>query len=170
MISAKPQTRIDNLRARIIAAFSSVPRPSKENIARHQCEKCEELRNVFGRLRWEAIEPEILEKYYSKLSLFTPQAFRYFLPAYLLQSLEGFNDENIVCQFTIYSLAPIGEEDDAARKWWLERIEEFTQEQKDVIAAFLRLAVINRKLRVYREQAESGLKKNWSCVESKYEG
>ncbi len=156
---SEPKTQIDRLRQRIVKAFSSVPRPSKENIARHECEKCEELRNVFAPLSWDSIDRETLETYHGKLPLFTPQAFHYFLPAYLLQSLQGFNDDNIVCEFTIIFLCPTVE-NEAVEEWWLERMKQFTPEQKDVIAIFLKLAIINRKLRSYRDLAEFGLNQN----------
>ncbi len=97
---------IQNLRAKIIDAFSSTPHPGKRNITGHECEECYELRDTFSPLKWDAVPPEIIDDNFGQLSLFTPEAYRYFLPAYLLRCLDNFDPDNRICEFVIYSLTP----------------------------------------------------------------
>ncbi len=60
--------------------------------------ECFEVRKAFLNKDWKEITPKILQENYDKLPLFSPEAFHYFLPAYLIYLLENFVFED-VCEF-----------------------------------------------------------------------
>ncbi len=81
---------VEALKARVAAAFADVPPPPEGGLVSHPCEECAGVARSFAGLRWGEAGAEVLEENYDKLPLFTPAAFRHFLPAYLLYSLEHF--------------------------------------------------------------------------------
>ena len=57
------------------------PRPGDEEVAEYALE--------FRGARWDRIHPEFLAYHDAAISFFTPEAFRYFLPAYLIADLRA---------------------------------------------------------------------------------
>ncbi len=160
MSISKEQT--ETLKRKIIDVFADVPYP-KGVIAPHHCDKCRELRKTFAHKNWKTIDSKILEENYSKMPLFSPEAFQYFLPAFLIYSLDNFND-NDVCEFTIYTLSEsekeIKENPDYWRKYFQNRFESFTLKQINLIHEFLSLVESKEddNFYLYRESAETGKK------------
>lgn len=130
-----PEENNDVFIQKVLSAFDGVPYP-KGVIAPHECEECWELENTFENKNWKTIDDKIVEENFSNLSLFSSEAFNYFLPAYLTYSLKNFND-NFVCEFTIYALTP----NNNGLDYWNYRFEKFTDEQMNVIYDFLSLVL-----------------------------
>ena len=80
---AVSETQLKALKQKIVSAFENVLYP-KGDIISHECDECREVRKTFANLAWKTIEPQILENNYDKLPLFSPEAFHFFLPAYLI--------------------------------------------------------------------------------------
>ena len=125
-------------------AFALAPYPGDDNIAPHECDECEELREAFRRKDWRTIDPGTVRKNYDKLVLLTHEARRSFLPAYLLVSLKEFSSENDVLEFTIYNLCP-----EANSRWFRDaerqdyerkRRAVFSERERADVVAFLELA------------------------------
>src|SRR6185503_3120619 len=131
------RARVDEIKESIRTAFASTKRPAKRQIAEHRCEECKELTETFAPLKWDSIQAEIIESNFSQLSLFSPLAYHYFLPAYILRCLEELDPSNIVCEFTIYSLSP-DLNTDVERDWYEVRRRKFTGPQAAVVSAFLK--------------------------------
>jgi hypothetical protein len=55
---------------------------------------------------WWEISTEVLRANYDALPLLTPQAYHYYLPAYLLAALENLKPHDSILEFTVYSLSP----------------------------------------------------------------
>ena len=75
------------LRQAIVAAFSSVPRPERNNIAPHKCPECDELADDFPSFDALSIPDSIFEKHLWDLSLLSAEAKHYFLPTWLLRGI-----------------------------------------------------------------------------------
>jgi hypothetical protein len=106
----------------------------------HVCEECREVAAVFAEHTWPDIAAESIDARFDSLPLFTPVAFRQFLPAYMIRGLQrgaaepfGVND---VSEFTVYSLLP-----DNASEWWLARVSALTHEQAALIREFLDVVI-----------------------------
>jgi len=149
------------LRSKITDAFSSIPHPGKENVTEHQCEECDELRDTFGPLEWQRVPPEIIDANFGQLPLFTPEAFRYFLPSYILRCLDNFDSENSVCEFVIYAVAPTGGED-WEKKRYAERISLFSSEQRAAVAAFLKHVQATEEFYYHHTDAIAGMQRYWA--------
>lgn len=152
---------VDQLRSLIVEAFLAIPHPGRDKITEHQCEECDQLRDTFAPLRWESALPEIIDSNFGQLPLFTPEAYRYYLPAYLLRSLDNFDPLDNVCEYVIYSLTPDCSEDFTFR-WYSERVKLFSHSQKAAVAAFLEFFLASDKFRTYHIDIMDGLKRFWS--------
>jgi len=86
------------LKQTIETVFADVPYPGDENITRcpYECRECRRIANFFKGRQWTGQTAEELRQYHVALSLFTPQAFRYFLPAFMLVSLDGYERGDVI--------------------------------------------------------------------------
>ena len=84
-----------------------------------------------GRL-WEGLEVERLRYHEAAMYMFTPQAHRYYLPAFMIASLEAPREADVIPDNIIGHFASFEE------PFWWARIRLFTPEQCDVIAEFIR--------------------------------
>jgi hypothetical protein len=130
--------RIEALKLAIRNRFPGTPTPVEEDIATHDCRECLAIRATFAGRTWDSLRPSELEARFDSLPMLSPNAFKYYLPAYLTHSLENLSPDCLVCQFTIYAIAP---DDDAKEAefvdWWRERLSLFTAEQFEVLTRFL---------------------------------
>lgn len=133
---------LEALKQKIFASFENVPYP-KGRIAPHECDECNDVCKTFKNKNWKTISPEILEVNHGIIPLFSPEAFQYFLPAYLNFSLNNFYEYDTVCQFTIYSISPSNKEINELLDYWRSRFVHFSHEQMSCIYEFLDLARID---------------------------
>jgi hypothetical protein len=78
----------------------------------------------------------MVDLHYSDLPRFSGEAFRFFLPTYMLRGLRSKDEPwapNQVVEFTVFSLLP-----KRTSKWWLSRVAPLTQQQRAAVAEFLR--------------------------------
>jgi hypothetical protein len=150
-----PKKHLEELKKKINAAFGNVPYP-KESIAPHECDECREVRRIFAGKNWKTIEPEILEENHGKLPLFSPAAFNFFLPAYLIYSLDYFEEYDTVCEFTIYAVTPDNKAVRERLEYWQERFEHFTFEQMNCIYEFLDLVRIDENFESLANEVATG--------------
>lgn len=110
-MSLKAEAR--NLVEEIIGAFADVPHPGPKNItAEGCCAECDEIAAWYG---WHTADELLRElrqrpdETYGPTMLFLPAAFHYFLPAYLIHSVEPLDPEADRISSCIYSLFPISD-------------------------------------------------------------
>ena len=105
--SEEKADEIDQLKNDIKEAFKDLDPPESTNIALHECEECAGVRQAFANLRWQELDEDFLKENFGVIPLFSPEAFRYYLPAYLLYTLENFDDKySEICEFTLYAITP----------------------------------------------------------------
>ena len=128
--------KFEELQQKILRAFANVPYPEGK-VAPHECDECHEVIELFADLDWKPINPEIIEEHHGSMSLFSPEAFNYFLPAYLIYSLKHFSEDDTVCEFTIYALTPniemIEEKEEKQIEFLRNKFQNFTREQINCI-------------------------------------
>jgi hypothetical protein len=151
---------LDALSREILEAFPKLTPPPTENLTSHRCPECDGVRDDFSGVEWWAAENKLLDDNYDDLPLFTPEAFHYYLPAFLLRSLDQFEDDSSVLQFTIYSLSPTKTPTDDPR--YRERLSWFTPKQVAAISGFLKCVLADEELYNYYADAERGLQKFWN--------
>lgn len=116
--------------------FADVPHPGANGIVDSDDWESLNLQNTFAALDWKTLPSEVIAHNFDQLPLFSPVAFRFFLPAYLLFSLKAEDVNDPVCQHTIYTLTP-SKVDDNTRQFYLERLKLFTPQQIEVVHSFL---------------------------------
>lgn len=145
--SEENKKQIETLKSKIKSAFSQTKQPAWDNIALHECEECLGVRKDFVNVNWQKASDELLEKNYDKLPLFSPDAFKYFLPAFLLYTLRNFDEDfSEVCEFTLYAITPgksWKDDNGQISSYWVEKFSAFTEEQMNTIYEFLTLAEQN---------------------------
>ena len=79
-------------------AFASVSYPGDDNITRcpYNCSECRRIAGFFKGKTWTGYAAEELRGYHVALTLFTPEAFHYFLPAFMLVSLGSYEKGDVL--------------------------------------------------------------------------
>lgn len=133
--------KLETLITEIRQAFANAAKPNDENIIvgddNHfaKCDECREARDYFwGRTR-ESIsqDKEAFRQTINALSFFTPSAWYYYLPEYLIGCLQ--NNRLRVNVFWHH------EEPIVKERFWSERIELLNAQQCAIIIAYLNFAL-----------------------------
>src|SRR5579862_6719575 len=123
------------LKQSIEEAFASVPYPGDENITRcpYRCAECSRVAAYFKGKTWSDHKAEDLRAYHMALSLFTPEAFQYFLPSFMLVSMDAYEKGDLIPD-AIRLHFEFAEE---ARGHFEVRMSKFTTAQRHAIIDYL---------------------------------
>jgi hypothetical protein len=97
---------------RVSAAFQADSSPP-ERIVVHRCEECERVSLDFAGRTWTELSRDVLEYHHDSIPHFSPEAFAYYLPAYLLLAAK---DPRRIGEMLLYSLGPSASERAAERR------------------------------------------------------
>jgi hypothetical protein len=100
------------------------------------CLECPEIAKAFRGRRWDAVPLETLRYHHEALFLFTDEAYRYFLPAYLTATVKSYKKAGNISHSVVFSLRP-RPKDDPELKRFRARMGGFSKTQKVAIRAFL---------------------------------
>ena len=133
----------DELRAQIERAWDATRYPGDDNIAYRQDGshlECMQVADFFRGKSWKDITLQCLRTYRGDgsacLSFMSPEAFRYYLPAYMLIALDNYGEADLIADSAVNALTP--QPRGPLQRFWEERVSEFTRDQKRAILAFLR--------------------------------
>lgn len=86
------------LRETIEQAFADVPYPGDDNITRcpYNCSECRRIASFFKGKPGTGHAAEELRGYHVALSLFTPEAFHFFLPGFMLASMDSYEKGDVI--------------------------------------------------------------------------
>lgn len=129
-------------------AFEHVEYPGDDNIVRDFVNDPEDMKEAFIGKSWREISVQVMYNFRLDLLLFTPKAFRYYLPAFLIASLKPtfkplyFGE---ITEYVFISLVPLDSfvntfPPDALStltKDFFERVEGLDEPQKTAIKKFL---------------------------------
>ncbi len=129
----------EELQQRVKSAFALATYPGDDQLVvvtggAHL--ECEQIRAAFQGKRWQHLPLKFLRYHASSLSFLTPEAFRYYLPAFLLAALQSYKKADMVPFSLVFHLTPPAE-GDPERSRFDQVVTGLTQEQKVVIATFL---------------------------------
>ncbi|MEP6662647.1 MAG: DUF6714 family protein [Verrucomicrobiota bacterium] len=125
-----------SLNESIQAAFDAVPYPGDHNIIHcsYNCRLCQEVVEYFKGKGQSDHSIEELRDHHIALSLFTPAAFQYFLPAFMLASLESYDQIHLLPDSIRFHFDFNLEH----RDHFLVQMEKLTTAQRKTIIEFLR--------------------------------
>jgi hypothetical protein len=140
----------------LVQAFP--PQPFYGLVSTHnECDKGIALRRELPGKRWDEVPGTFVDDNSLSLALLEERALVAFLPAWLLRSMEKFDDDNLVLEFTVYFLCP----GSSGEYWDDERlaklIEPFDIAQRTLVGDFLRAILETSDLDSYHDYAEFGL-------------
>lgn len=126
----------DEIRQRIEAVFAATPYPGDDNIAPHDCGECAAIRNALKSTDWrDWIEAPVAElRRHAVLPLFSPEAFRYFLPAFLIAVIREPGPAQWILEQFLYALNPQEEDRRRSTKAFLKIL---NKAQIDALTAFV---------------------------------
>jgi hypothetical protein len=162
---ARPE---DTVKRSIQDAFGVAREPPTGDISANDCSFCIRLTESFAARRWEDLDPATVDQHAGDIHLLSPQAFIYYLPAFLCRAIDHPIEDGIgsseVLDFTVHSLC---DEELPTDTWWADRAPHLSPSQKAAVKAFLEWVVQlpdeyeDGELRM---SAEGGLSKYWSTA------
>lgn len=142
----------DALIALIEQAFADTVYPEGAKITDcswQNCDECREIAEAFEGKHWTSVRnARFLRKYHEALPLFQPEAFRFYLPAYMIVNLKSRAYLGIMPESITFNLTPPEIKGVLAEDWfnkfgetqidyWTRRVSGFTTEQKQAIKAYV---------------------------------
>lgn len=136
---------IDELSVKIVqktqAAFAENQYPGDQNLVEEpEYWEAINLSEQFKGKDWRTVPLEVLNRYRFNLSLFTPEAFHYYLPALILASVLFRLEVDTLPDNLIYNLT-LPEDDGLDMDRFLRIAKSFNTSQKEVIREFIKLYV-----------------------------
>lgn len=149
---------LDEFRERLVQAFP--PRPFYGLVSKHhECDDGIALRRELPGKRWDEVPGAFVDDNSLSLALLEERALVAFLPAWLLRSMEKFDDDNLILEFTVYFLCP----GSSVEHWDDERlanlVEPFDIVQRTLVGDFLQAILERGDLEWYHDYAEFGTKR-----------
>jgi hypothetical protein len=131
-----------SVNTKILEAFGATHYPGDKNLVTDQSgydPECREVLRAFKGKDWKNVSVEMVRKYKDALPLFTPAAFQYYLPAYMIACLDSYYDVDTALDSVLFNLTP----QESRRGWQWDffrvRAQQFSERERDAIRSFLEL-------------------------------
>ncbi len=128
---------IEEVKKEIEDAFENVKYPGDEHLLHPQSYEESEVEDFQGKhwKSWKELPKETIDYNRSTLCFLSPEAYPFFLPAYMIHGLE--NPDSDMLTSTVYNLTVPDPSDPGQREYVLSQMSKFTSEQKKAITSFL---------------------------------
>jgi hypothetical protein len=126
-----PSEALEELKTAIRLTFSTTAEPL-DMLVVCECEECHGLSLSFRGRSWQALS--VRDVFEHEIALLSPEAFRYYLPAYLLAALDRQPESWDVRLATIHLL---GASEQRMREYLEERFRQLSIQQVETVIAFL---------------------------------
>ena len=154
-------------------AFATTPHPGANHITNANCcAECDALAAWYGVRSWQHVRDELRASVgrtnvdHSPSMLFVPAAFHYFIPAFLLHSIDPFDAADTNRLYAcVFPLVPLVDSDPGSiEAFKRDKLPWFDRQQRQVIADYLEflLNVENDSADFYRDQILFGHQNIWN--------
>jgi hypothetical protein len=116
----------------IEGAWREVPYPGDDKIVPADSLEFDDIENYFRGTTWRGHSPIDLRCRSAAFTFFTPQAFHYWLPAFMIAAIKNSDEADVVVDYIPRSVSNGG----APQRWPL-----FSQVQREAVAAYLRFRI-----------------------------
>lgn len=148
----------EEVKTKIANAFAEAPYPGDGNLVSGHDPECREIARAFAGKRWSEVGAEMVGAYSQALPLFTPEAFRYYLGAYMMAAIDA--SEEAAKDFVVFNLIPPRRTTGWRADFFRTRAGQFNVAERQAIGSFLEL-MKERRLADWRgagaEPPESGI-------------
>jgi len=156
--------KAEALAAKIAQHFRDVPYPGDACLVALS-DRCDperlEIQSAFEGKSWRDLPLDFLRYHHESLFLFTPAAYQFYLPAYLLACTLSYEAAGNILSSVVFSLTlPVGFGIERTR--FLDRMSRFSSSQKKTITAFLRLLRERHSEDFPRKELDAVLRSFWS--------
>jgi hypothetical protein len=129
------------IKEQVKSAFAEVPYPGDSNIVQGSSLEAKEIESFLKGKHWEDITLESLRHNppmdpSACLSFMTREAFHYYLPAFLIITIDWKHEADVIPEFTVRALC-IPEIPESEREWHESRVANFTAAQRKAIKSVL---------------------------------
>ncbi|MDA1273064.1 MAG: hypothetical protein O2960_03280 [Verrucomicrobia bacterium] len=140
MTSDHPSNNV--VKRKILAAFGGAPYPGEDNLVADQSgfdPECTEVASAFGGQKWQDVSIDLVRRFKEALPLFTPEAFAYYLPAYMVACADDYRGVDVAVDSVIFNLTPPEPRSGWQWDFFLARAGRFAVAEADAIVSFLEL-------------------------------
>jgi hypothetical protein len=134
-----------SVRDKIIAAFSLAPQPHAGNVSVPTYDD-EETAAYFTGTPWQGHPTTDLHWHEASLSFFTPAAFRYYLPAFILAELDDPETADVIAEGILFHLTDGSRSD--------ELLHEMNGEEREAVASFFEECARRYELNSFKAGAD----------------
>ena len=133
-----------DLKDEILSAFRSVPYPGDDRITGHSCPECDEIAGYFRGTGQTGHTVDGLWEHEAALSLFSDEAFHYWLPSFMLAVLESPENSGNISDRVLRKFGPpesseFADLDDPEGR--ISRVRRLDPEQRRAVVSFFRECV-----------------------------
>ena len=132
----------DAVKMRILEAFRLTPYPADDDLVTDQSghdPESMEIASAFKGKDWKDVSMEMLHEHADSLPLFTPTAFRYYLPAYMIGCIDSYYDLDVTLDGVLFNLTPPKERSGQEWDFFWARAQVFNEQEREAIRSFLEL-------------------------------
>jgi hypothetical protein len=127
---------IQSVIAEIKAAFSGLSPPDDARLLHPQCKDDGDIMDFYGALdRWQLTDDTIISNYAAP-SFFSKEAFQYFMPAFMIWSLNHYDTDEYAPESTIRAFDPTNG-GPGLFEFQISKFALFTEQQRAAVVQFL---------------------------------
>ena len=132
----------DSVKEAILAAFKGTPAPDDDELVVDPSSydlESSEVASAFRSKEWMEVTVGMVHEYKEALPLFTPTAFRYYLPAYMIACVVSYYAVDVALDSVIFNLTPPSERSGWKWDFFWARTKLFSRGEREAILLFLKL-------------------------------
>jgi hypothetical protein len=123
--------------AEIDAAFSSAPWPPPHRIIQNRRDiESQEIASILKANHWRDLPFDTVFQLRDSLPFLSPEAFRFYLPAYMITAIRHYEDADTLPEYVVYQLASPAD-NTTEKHWFLQNAIGLTIEQRRAVVSFL---------------------------------
>jgi hypothetical protein len=140
------------LRSRILTAFDAREPPRDSELLHPDCMDDCDILQFYGGVRWQDMSDEMIVYNYAALTAFSPRAFAYYLPAYMLWTLSYPDSIEYAGEALLRALDP-GTSAEMLHDFRKSHFDALNRKQRETVSNFLEALSDHKDLGEYASDA-----------------
>ncbi|WP_170328939.1 DUF6714 family protein [Ruegeria arenilitoris] len=132
----KVTTTTKALANQIIAAFDGLDPPADDELLHPECIDDVDILEFYGGVKWHEMTDQMIVYSYAAPTAFSPKAFQYYLPAYLIWTLRNSDSPEYASESILLALDP-GTSKEMLHEFRKSKFSQLTPTQTEAVLRFL---------------------------------